>query len=266
MSKFFDQRFYPYFYLNAYIYNGTQLSHQTPAKVVFSSWDQRYMDGVYSYYRCVDILHCSGSGYGRHSTQLPLDPFQFTQQTPDIQNSSIEFQTSFYSSTPQDYYYSKFTLEFGDLSLPLTDEIISQLEDDSVKNYSATVDAGDDMVKMTNFSNFASRRMVIRGNYTNPNTTRHKSFLMTTSQSEEVKIPLTLTVSKYRRRPYIGASEITGYCLLYSPNLLSSGLYTEVMSTHEASADWDDNRYWYYLDEHTGVPSPTYDGNWVAPI
>ena len=186
MGKLFDQRFSIYFELWGWKVGSDPADYTTPAYFRFIRLDQYYMSNLY--YRTASVYNAF------NSAQLPVgylcDEPRGEAQTPFVWHPEISNL-----ETPD---FGAFVLEFGNLNLPLTDEVIALINDPDEPRFSRTWSIGNQLAVMKSFNGFYTRRKVIRKTYNSRGTlTKTKeSNLLTTNSALEVPLELDLTVSR----------------------------------------------------------------------
>ena len=223
MGKLFDQRFYIDFTLLATKADASPFSDDTPVNVRLPS--TRYSNT--SYLRNATIENAfSGDVFWWESW---VDSAGYFVWGPMAGN---QVEQPVFRGGSLVGINSTFTLEFGNLNLPLTDEVIGLIDDADKPQFTRTIAVekeDGDVAFIKVFNRFISGRKIIRRSYYSNGTlrTEKESRLLTTDSALVKPIPLVLTVE----RATAGSNSVT---FTYTP----AHSVIEIKSTGEVSTNW----------------------------
>lgn len=222
MGKFLDQKFYIDFELTAGRQSNVPYSDDTPVDVRFM-----FTGGQQAGYflRTVSVTNAFNDSVLTYQNMMRTLPDNVWQGRGGTFTNEVVFS---YPTKSQTY----FTLEFGNLNLPLTEEVINLLNDSTYPKFKKTIEVekeDGDVAFLTALNRFGSGRKIIRRSYYSSGTlrTERNSWLLTTDSELRLPIPLILTVE----RPTAGVVTAT---FMYTP----APTLFEIHSTGEENTSW----------------------------
>lgn len=225
MGKFLDQKFYIYFELLATKSDASPFSDDTPVWVRLPSTRyQSVFGGAASYLRTAYIENALSGGVLDYESWVDSAAY-YVWGTPDCEQPVFRGGSLVGVN-------STFTLEFGNLNLPLTDEVIELIDDTDKPKFTRTIEVekeDGDVAFIKLFNRFMTGRKFIRRSYYSSGTLRKEktSRLLTTDSELRLPIPLILTVE----RAAAGSVSVT---FTYKP----ARTVLEINSTGEENTSW----------------------------
>ncbi|MBR2585115.1 MAG: hypothetical protein IKE64_06755 [Thermoguttaceae bacterium] len=225
MGKFLDQKFYIDFTLLATKSDASPFSDDTPVRVRLPSTRyQSVFGGAASYLRTANIENALSGGAYTYDSWVDSAGY-YVWGTSDCEQPV-------FSGASAGMLNTSFTLEFGNLNLPLTDEVIELIDDTDKPKFTRTIDVekeDGDVAFIKLFNRFMTGRKFIRRSYYSSGTLMKEktSRLLTTDSELRLPIPLILTVE----RAAAGSVSVT---FTYKP----ARTVLEINSTGEESTLW----------------------------
>jgi len=232
MRKFFDQRFYVDFTFTATKASSSDpYSNDTPAIVRMPGTRWESLQSVY-YLRDFNIENAFSGNVITYKSRIDTEANYryYCIWSPSGQPPMESPIFSGRYSQQQIPSNSSFQLKAGNLNLPLTDEVISLIEDTNKPKFTRVinVEKEEDVVYLQRFTRVISGRKIIRRTYNINNIlTKEIESRLYMSTVDLIPIPMLLTVE----RPTAGANTVN---FTYTParNII------EINSTGEEGGRW----------------------------
>jgi len=226
MSELFDQFFRIDFVLEARVSGGAPLSDNTPSSVMMAQSYTGYIR--YTIDRTINIINDNKSYTRKLINRITNSTSTWAPVvwSNGATGPNIVDHVSFSDTNNASSGY-RCELLFGDLNMPLTDEMINKIND-TTSVFSLTTNVGDQRVTLKSFDKFRTEKTIIRKTYDYLGRQRSSraSALLTTDATLEIPIELELTVA----RSTAGGKET----YTYKP---TQNVYT-IKSTGETTTIW----------------------------